>query len=159
MAKVYLGIGSNEGEREANIKKATSLLDATPYIMVKKLSKIFETDPVGPYQGKFMNGALELDTELEPHHLLFECKKIESELGRTKEQIKWGPRPIDLDILLYEDKVVRESDLIIPHPLMHKRLFVLEPLLQIAPDEVHPVFNKTIKILFEQAKNENNSKS
>ncbi len=146
MATVYIGIGSNLDDREKNCLHAIELLQQKG-ITVTKSSSLYETEPWGlkdqPY---FINMAIEIETELGPKELLRKLKDTEREMGR-KESSKWGPRIIDLDILLYDNIVVNEDNLKIPHPLMHERDFVLRPLCEIAPDKRHPVLGKTIKKL------------
>jgi 2-amino-4-hydroxy-6-hydroxymethyldihydropteridine diphosphokinase len=146
MATVYIGIGSNLGDREKNCQHAIKLLQKKG-ITVTKRSSLYETEPWGlkdqPY---FINMAIEIETALEPKELLRILKDIEREIGR-KESSKWGPRIIDLDILLFDNIIVNEDNLKIPHPLMHERDFVLKPLCEIAPDKRHPVLGKTIKEL------------
>ncbi len=131
MAKCFIGIGSNLGDRERNIRRAIAFLKEAR-IEVLKESSLIETEPVGfQKQGKFLNGVLEVSTNLEPAKLLKTFKSIEKKMGRVKT-IRNGPRIIDLDILLYEDKVIRTPRLIIPHPRMLKRNFVMKPLKEIA---------------------------
>ncbi len=135
MSRCFIGVGSNLGNREENIKNAKSLLNKTK-IKILKESSLIETRPVGgPKQGKFLNGVLEIETKLSPDKLLQTLKTIERKLARIKT-VKNGPRTIDLDILLYEDKVIKTSKLIIPHPRMHERSFVIKPLKEIAPEIV-----------------------
>ena len=127
----YIGIGSNLGDREKYIGSAIEKLRALKDVKVKRVSGIYETDPVGgPRQGKYLNGALELETELEPKELLAKLQAIENELGR-KRLVKNAPRTIDLDILLYGDKKIDEPGLKIPHPRMLEREFVMKPLKEI----------------------------
>ena len=152
MARIYLSIGSNLGEREENCRKAIELLiDAG--VKVKKQSKPVETKPWGVKdQPSFINMALQANTSLEPLELLAALKNIEHEMGRhPQEDIpRWGPRLIDLDILLYSkgDKgggiVLETPELTIPHPRMHERAFVLAPLAEIAPDIMHPALKRTV---------------
>lgn len=140
MSIVYIGIGSNLGDRKANCMRAIELL-AGKGIVVRKESSLYETDPWGDKnQPKFLNMAIEIETELKPRDLLNILVGIEKELGR-KNSRKWGPRIIDLDILLYNSITIDQKDLKIPHPFMHKRDFVLKPLYEIAPDVKHPVLN------------------
>lgn len=128
---VYIGIGSNLGDRKANIEKAIRLLGLTKGLKLDGASSIYETEPVGgPPQNKFLNGALRVRTSLSPFLLLAELKKIEKRLGR-KRGIKNGPRAIDLDILLYGNKRVNTKILKVPHPRMHKREFVLRGLREL----------------------------
>ena len=132
MTIAYLGLGSNVGDRQANIDAAIRAIDALPGTEVMKVSTIIETEPVGgPPQGPFLNGAVEIDTELTPRQLLDAVKGIERGLGRVRT-VKDGPRTIDIDILLYGDLSVREDGLRIPHPRMHERDFVKIPLREIA---------------------------
>lgn len=149
MAIVYLSLGSNLGKRKKNLREAIRFLGENSNIKIKRISSFYETEPIGPPQPKYINAAIELETELNPFAILFECKKIEGILGREPSSEKWGPRPIDLDILLYNDEIINESDLVIPHPLMHKRKFVLKPLAEIAPEVIHPMLNKRIKKLLQ----------
>jgi len=131
MAVCYLGLGSNLGNRRKNIKKALGYLAKTKGIKTEKVSRIYETEPVGgPAQNKFLNAAVKIRTSLSPQLLLNTIKKIEKDLGR-KRSIRWAPREIDLDILLYANKIIRRRGLIIPHPRMFERDFVLKPLREI----------------------------
>lgn len=120
---------------------------------VIKVSKIYETEPVGgPAQGKFLDAAAEIKTQLTPRTLLVLLKKVEQEVGRTPSEIRWGPREIDLDILLFGDLIIDEPDLKVPHPLLHLRNFILEPLCEIAPEVIHPISKKSIAELFSDLK-------
>ncbi|MEW6108784.1 MAG: 2-amino-4-hydroxy-6-hydroxymethyldihydropteridine diphosphokinase [Nitrospirota bacterium] len=149
MSIAYIGIGSNIGNRQKNCLKALELLEANG-LEVTEESSMYETEPWGVEdQPHFINMAVEVKTELSPGELLFLLKKIEHEMGRG-DTAKWGPRIIDLDILLYDDLEINENSLIIPHPLMHKREFVLEPLSEIAPEKVHPALKKKIGELFKE---------
>ena len=151
MAIVYLGIGSNLGDRAANIEKALTLLKEHEEIKILSVSSLIETDPVGgEAQGKFLNGAIQIDTDLMPLDLLAQLKMIERRLGRVKSEEINAPRTLDLDILFYDDVViVQGKSLAIPHPRLAERSFVLKPLLEIAPNLLHPRLNKTIKALYE----------
>ncbi|MFC1667599.1 2-amino-4-hydroxy-6-hydroxymethyldihydropteridine diphosphokinase [Candidatus Omnitrophota bacterium] len=127
----YIGIGSNLGDRRKNIENAIHYLRETSGIKVKKLSGVYETEPVGgPEQPKYLNGVIEIETDLDPRQLLLAMQKIEKLLGR-KRTVGNGPRTIDLDILTYDDRQIDESDLKIPHPRMHERDFVQKPLRDI----------------------------
>ena len=145
--RCFIALGSNQGDRRAFIAAAIDRLRATPAIEVGRVSSIIETTPVGgPPQGNFLNGVVEIETILSPSDLLKKLQEIEDSLGRVRGE-RWGPRTIDLDILLYGDQTVREPDLVIPHPLMHERLFVLGPLAEIAPEARHPAIGKTVSEL------------
>ena len=147
MSLVYIGIGSNLGSRKENCEKAVNLLSRKG-IKVLKCSSFYETEPWGiKEQPKFINAAVEAETDLKPEKLLKTIKGIESDLGRGSG-IRWGPRLIDLDILLYNDLVVKTNNLEIPHPGVKNREFVLKPLSEIAPDKIHPVLKKSIESLF-----------
>jgi 2-amino-4-hydroxy-6-hydroxymethyldihydropteridine diphosphokinase len=143
MAIVYIGIGSNLGNRQKNCSRAIEMLE-TRGIFVKKRSSMYETKPWGVAdQPQFINMALEVETELEPYHLLRTLKDTEREIGRG-ETFKWGPRIVDMDILLFDDLFLQDNSLQIPHPLMHKRDFVLKPLCEIAPEKIHPLLKVRI---------------
>ena len=130
---VYLGLGSNVGDRQKNIAAAVSSLKKSGLI-IHKISTILETDPVGdPAQGKFLNAALKAETDRSPKELLREIHKIEKQLGRVRA-IKNGPRTIDIDILLFDRLRIQTSGLTIPHPRMLERDFVMIPLKEIEPD-------------------------
>ncbi len=148
MANVYLAIGSNLSDRQANIDRALTILKEDPDIDVIKVSSFIETEPVGDIEGKFLNGALQVETELLPLELLSRLKGVERRLGRKKDVE--GPRTMDLDILFYDDVVIAQGkSLTIPHPRAAERLFVLQPLMEIAPDFVHPRLKKSIRELYE----------
>jgi len=151
MTTAYLGLGSNLGDRRRNLEAALEALRAHPQITVSAVSAFLETDPVGgpPGQGKFLNAAAEIETDLAPEALLEELKRIERALGRTPGP-RWGPREIDLDILLYGKEVLETETLVIPHPRMRERRFVLAPLAEIAPAARDPVTGLTIRALLEK---------
>ncbi|MDD5247211.1 MAG: 2-amino-4-hydroxy-6-hydroxymethyldihydropteridine diphosphokinase [Candidatus Omnitrophica bacterium] len=132
MSVCYLGIGSNLGNRKQNIRRALERIGQLKGTKILKLSKIIETKPVGGPGGQrdYLNACLKLDTALSPIFLLKELKTIEKELGR-KKSARFGPRPIDLDILLFENKIINRKELKIPHPRMFERDFVLRPLAEI----------------------------
>ncbi len=150
MAVAYLGIGSNLGDRQAHIQKAVALLREHEHIQVQSVSALIETEPEGgPPQGKFLNGALKINTDLMPNDLLAVLKNVERRCGRTKTEVN-APRTLDLDILLYDDVVIVDGKtLSIPHPRMAERSFVLGPLSEIAPEVVHPRLQKTVRELLE----------
>ena len=151
MSIVYISIGSNIGDREENCRKAIKLLKENG-IALKRESSLYETEPWGvKNQPKFINMAIEVETDKEPEELLRVLKEIEKEIGR-KESVKWGPRVIDLDIIFYNDLILKTENLEIPHPLLQERDFVLKPLSEIAPDKKHPVTGKTVKEMLENPK-------
>ena len=134
MKLVYIGLGSNLGDREATIRAALDRLDGQDEIQVVRVSSLRETDPVGyTYQPRFLNGVAALETELSPRELLERMLAVERALGRTRDGPRFGPRTIDLDLLLYGDAVVDEPGLEIPHPRIAERSFVLEPLAELDP--------------------------
>lgn len=142
---VYLSLGSNLGKRPANLKQAISSLP--PQMIVKAKSKVYETPPWGyTEQDNFLNQVVKVTTYLEPLPLLKHIKRMEVAMGR-KSTFRHGPRLIDIDILFYDDDVLKTSSLTIPHPHMHERGFVLLPMMDIAPDLVHPVMKKKIREL------------
>jgi 2-amino-4-hydroxy-6-hydroxymethyldihydropteridine diphosphokinase len=137
--RAYVGLGANLGDREATIRSAVALLEATPGIRVTAVSTLRETEPWGPVeQPRFLNGAVEVETQLEPRVLLDVLLDVERRLGRTREGERFGPRTIDLDLLLVGETVIDESGLTLPHPRLHERRFALEPLAELAPDAVLP---------------------
>jgi len=142
---IFLGIGTNTGDREQNLIDAVSNLSDNKEICLLKTSSIFETEPVG-YEAQpwFLNIVLELSTKFEPISLLATVKRIEKKMGR-KEKFRWGPRNIDIDILSYEDRIMKSDKLIIPHARMHLRRFVLIPLAEIAPAFIHPEMKLTVQ--------------
>ena len=134
----YLGLGANLGDRLENLQRAVDLLGAQARVTVMRCSRVYETDPVGgPPQPSFLNAVLEIATELTPHELLSVCGGIEDSMGRVRV-VHWGPRPIDIDILSYDDRTIDEVDLQVPHPRMHERGFVLAPLAELADDPPLP---------------------
>jgi 2-amino-4-hydroxy-6-hydroxymethyldihydropteridine diphosphokinase len=142
---VYISLGSNVGDRAANQRAAMERLDEVGSIKAK--SGFYETEPVElPDQSWFLNSVIALETSLSPLELLKKVLAIEHEMGRIRTRDK-GPRSIDIDILLFGDDVVEERGLKIPHPAMHQRRFVLEPLAEIAPEALHPQLRKTAREL------------
>lgn len=150
----YLGLGGNVGDREEYIEQAVFLLNKTAGISVTKRSTNYETEAEGQKnQAPFINAAIEVKTKLSPQKLLESVQEIETTLGRERE-VEWGPRTIDIDILLYDDEILSEDELQIPHPLLHERYFVLLPLREIAGDKIHPVLEKSIADIYEEKKEE-----
>lgn len=142
--RAYLAVGSNAGDRQRNIRSAIEKIQSISGVQVTRVSSVHETEPVGgPPQSMYLNAAIEVECGLSAAELLRQLQRIENELGRTRVG-KDFPRTIDLDILLFGDEVIDEPDLKVPHPRMHERAFVLDPLAEIAPDAVHPVLGKTI---------------
>jgi len=143
MSIVYIGIGSNIGNRQENCREAVCMLAENGLAVVRQ-SSLVETEPWGVAdQSRFINMAVEVETDAAPEQLLALLKSIEKGMGRT-EAIRWGPRIIDLDILFYDDLILDADGLIIPHPLLHERNFVLIPLAEIAPEKIHPRLNRTV---------------
>jgi 2-amino-4-hydroxy-6-hydroxymethyldihydropteridine diphosphokinase len=142
MVEAYIAVGSNVGDREANTKKAFSILEERTKII--KISSLYETKPMYlEDQGWFLNCIAKVETELSPKELLKFLKSIEQKLGRQTVK-RNGPRIIDLDILFYGNQILKEDDLDVPHPRIGERTFVLVPLAEIAPNLIHPVTKKTI---------------
>lgn len=145
--RAYIGLGSNVGEREENLVRAISLLDSSPGIRVLRRASLYETEPVGvEAQPWFFNTVVEVEAELAPGELLRRMKEIEKALGR-EDRGRWGPREIDLDLLLYGDLVMEEDGLVLPHPELHRRRFVLEPLCELAPELIHPRLGQPLREL------------
>lgn len=134
----FLGLGSNLGDRLAHLQRAVDLLGIEPGIRVTRSSRIWETDPVGgPDQPEFLNAVVEVITDLQPHDLLTACNRVEAVLGRTRD-VRWGPRTIDIDILLIDALSIDDDTLTVPHPRLHMRAFALMPLLELTPDPKLP---------------------
>lgn len=145
MAIAYLGLGSNLGNRQRNLKQALRLLSLQ--VKMDKLSSIYETEPMGyQEQPPFLNAVCKVSTNLSPYELLYLAKDVERQLGR-KTSFANAPRPIDIDILIYNNEVVQTGELTIPHPHLVERAFVLVPLAEISPDLVHPEKGWTISEL------------
>ncbi len=147
--KVFIGIGSNIGERISHLQDAVDRLSLLDDTAVSAVSAIYMTEPVGESeQNRFYNGVLQLETSLPPEELRRQCKTIEQELGRPDSYPRWSPRVIDLDILIFDDAIIKTETLSIPHPELHCRKFVLIPLLDIANPQ-HPALQQTILQLLE----------
>ena len=146
----YLALGANVGDRDANLRFALSELGKAEFCNVVRASGFINTEPYGyTEQDEFLNACLELETLLTPHELLGLIHDIEGRAGRVRD-IHWGPRTLDIDIVFYDGIVMSDHLLRIPHPDMHKREFVLKPLCEIAPNLLHPVFNKTVAELLDE---------
>lgn len=145
--RVAFGLGSNVGDRRAHLETALAGLRAR--VDVVEVSRFLPTAPVGgPPQGEFLNAAAVVETELSPRELLDLARALEDAAGRRRG-VRWGPRTLDIDLLLYGDEVVSDPDLEIPHPRLHERAFVLEPLAEIAPDWIVPRLDRTVRELRE----------
>ncbi len=137
----YIGVGSNIGDRFNNIKSAENNINSSEFCAISEISKIYETEPVGYLeQDKFLNCVFKINTQLSPEQLLKFLLKTEKELKRERI-IHWGPRTIDLDILFYNNLVISSEELIIPHPRMHERMFVLKPMCDLDSEYFHPVLH------------------
>lgn len=147
---VYIGLGSNEGHREGYLLSALDALGRIDAVAVLRRSALYESAPVGPPQPRYLNAVVELECGLAPHRLLGILKHIEAELGRRKGGPKWGPRPIDLDVLLWGESVVAEANLQVPHLELHRRRFALEPLAELCPALRHPVLGLTVEQMLRQ---------
>jgi len=148
MIKVFLALGSNLGNKKKHINEAIKLLKKK--VNDIKVAKFYETKPqYYEEQGTFINTVLVGFTNLAPKDLLYFIKEVEIQIGR-KKRFRFGPREIDIDILFYGDLIYKDENLIIPHPLLQERGFVLKPLLDLEPDFVHPVLKKTVKELYEE---------
>ena len=146
-ATVFVGLGSNLGIREANLQRGVESLKRLPGTEFLRCSRFVETKPVGfLQQPDFVNAVAEMATSLDPRDLLAHLKDIEKQLGRRPES-RWGPRIIDLDILLYGREIIQSADLTVPHPELAHRAFVLEALLELAPELVHPVIGKPLAVI------------
>lgn len=146
MVRAFVGLGSNLGDRKANIDSSVELLGEAEGVEVIKRSSKYETEPVGPIQPWFINSVTEIETSLSPGELLDRCKEVEKRIGRV-DSLHWGPRLVDLDLLLYGNRVVNSEKIKLPHPQLAERLFVLLPLLELEPDLVHPELDTPLKEL------------
>jgi 2-amino-4-hydroxy-6-hydroxymethyldihydropteridine diphosphokinase len=147
MATACLGLGTNLGDRPRNLARAADAIAALPGVDLTALAEPIETPPMGPQdQGPFLNSAATLETAMDPHALHAALQQIELDLGRAPvaERTHWGPRLIDIDLLLFGERVIATEALTVPHPGMHERGFVLRPLATLAPDAVHPIRRKTV---------------
>ena len=143
MSRVYISYGSNMGDRYANIDTALNFIKNSG-LNIKKNSKLYKTEPYGYRdQAEFINGAAEIETDLDCRSVLSKLLDIENKMGRIRK-FKWGPRVIDLDIIFFNDQIINEKDLVVPHPDMQNRFFVLKPLNEIAPDVIHPVLKISV---------------
>ncbi|APQ71558.1 2-amino-4-hydroxy-6-hydroxymethyldihydropteridine diphosphokinase [Clostridium botulinum] len=148
---VYVAFGSNIGEKESYIKRALEKIEERGMEIIK-VSSIYETEPYGVLdQDSFLNGVVKIETNLTPEDLIGELLNIEKQLNRVRER-RWGPRTIDLDIIFYDDLIINEKDLVIPHKDMENREFVLKPLCDIDENFIHPVLKKSVRELYDGLK-------
>lgn len=152
MAIAYLCLGTNSGDRARLVEQAVNFLNLADGIKIIRTSALYETEPWGvKEQNWFLNIAVEIKTSLSPQDLMVKCLNIEQMLGRNREkETRWGERPIDIDIIFYDNALIDSQILTLPHPRMHLRAFVLVPLLELVPDFVHPVLNKTISQIYDE---------
>ena len=152
MAIAYLCLGANSKNRLTTVQQAVSLLSLAENIKLIRASALYETEPWGvKAQNWFLNMVVEIKTDLSSQDLLMKCLSIEKMLGRdrSREQ-RWGERPVDIDIIFYDNQIINTGILTVPHPRMHERAFVLVPLLELIPDFVHPVLKKSVSDLYDE---------
>ncbi|MCY4486571.1 MAG: 2-amino-4-hydroxy-6-hydroxymethyldihydropteridine diphosphokinase [Deltaproteobacteria bacterium] len=154
--RAYIGVGSNQGDKERNCRRAVGEIGEFPETWVREVSSWFATEPWGAASTEwYVNGVAAVDTGLEPHILLQHCQTVERKMGRPAARPHWADRVIDLDILFYDDTVLEGPDLIIPHPELHRRRFVLSPLCEIAPELKHARLGVSIRELLAQVEDDN----
>lgn len=155
MAIVYLGLGSNKGDRVGYVQQATSLLGAIEGVKIVRTSSLYETQPwLEKETTWFVNAIIEIKTSLSAQNLLSECLRIEKQLGRNRNvEGHFGDRTLDIDILFYDKEIIDDENLQIPHKYIHQRAFVLVPMLEVNPDFIHPDLNKSIADLYEELDN------
>jgi len=148
-SEIFIALGSNMGDREENLLRAVAAVGRLPDTRITALSPLYDTEPVGGIsQNNYLNAVMRLTSSLSPQQLLKELLRIETAIFKRKRALTWGPRSIDLDILFYGSKVISNPpDLLLPHPRLHERRFVLAPLADIAPGFIHPVHGKSISAL------------
>lgn len=155
MARALVALGSNLGDRAANLRAAVAHLTGSGRVRLVAMSGLTETEPLvadghrGPLPPRYLNGAAVVETDLAPGELLAAMQAAERAAGRVPSEERWAPREADLDLLLYDDAIVRAPGIDVPHPRMHERRFVLGPAAEIAPDMVHPVARRTVRELLE----------
>jgi 2-amino-4-hydroxy-6-hydroxymethyldihydropteridine diphosphokinase len=152
----YISTGSNMGEKQGNCREALAALNKTETITVESISRFYLTEPMEySDQPWFVNAAAKIRTNLAPVDLLAVLKSFEVRYGRVDSGIRFGPRPLDFDIIFYNDLIIETESLIVPHPRMHNREFVLRPLNDLAPELIHPVFNKSICRMLDELSGQN----
>lgn len=152
ISTAFIGLGSNLGDKKQNCERAVYFLDEHPEIKISKVSKWYKSKAMvlpGEEHPDFINGAVQVETDISPLELASYCKTVEYELGRRPSAQKWQPRVIDLDLLFFGNEIVKTKEITIPHPELHERLFVLKPLNELMPQWVHPILNKTVAQLLE----------
>ena len=150
MNKAFLSIGTNLGQREENLKRAIKKIDAEAGFL-QALSSVYETEPWKMESNDmFLNMAIEIETTLNPHILLKTLLDIETKMGRNRKGAGYSSRIIDIDILFFNNLIINDKDLVIPHPFIERRRFVLEPLVEIAPELIHPCSGKSVELLLEE---------
>lgn len=155
MALVYLSLGSNKGDRVGYIQQATSILDGMDDISLVRTSAFYESEPWGTdTKNWFVNAMIEINTTQTPQQLLQTIQSVEKRLGRNRElEGHYGDRTLDIDIMFYDDEIINEENLIIPHKYFHQRAFTIVPMLELAPDFIHPTLKKTIMQLHDELEN------
>lgn len=155
MVCAYIGFGSNVGARLSHINHALQRLSETDGVSLTQVSSLYETEPVGDKaQEAFLNGVVAVETSLSPNQLLERLQQIERQVGRQQRR-RWGPREIDLDLLIYDQCCINTPELVLPHLELHKRRFVLTPFAEIAPDVIHPILQQNIQTLLRNLTDEN----
>ena len=155
MAIVYISLGSNLGDRIGYLQQSTNLLGALSQVKIIATSSFYESEPWQMNSDNwFVNAIVQISTTFTPDELLAECQRIETQLGRKRNQTTgYTDRTIDIDILFYDDKVISQENLIVPHRFFHRRAFLMVPMLEIAQDFIHPIYQKTIIQLYEELEN------
>ena len=152
----YISVGSNLGDKLANCRKGIEALTASGHSKILAQSPFYATEPVGyEHQDWFINAVVQLETAHGPFQLLDQIESIQRAAGRKLNPVRFGPRILDLDIILYNDRIIHSARLVVPHPRMHKRRFVLKPICDINPDIIHPVLKKKMRLLLESLGNDN----
>jgi 2-amino-4-hydroxy-6-hydroxymethyldihydropteridine diphosphokinase len=149
--RAYVGVGSNLGDRWANLALAASMLRRSPRVAVLRASRVYDTAPIGPPQPRYLDAVLELETELPPRALHAVLRMVENAAGRRRTGERWGARTLDLDLLLYGDEVIVQRTLRVPHPELTVRRFVLAPLAELCPDRIVPGTARTVAELLARA--------